>query len=99
MWEKCNEELQELKEALKEKDIAHIDEEFGDFLFAIVNLSRFINVDAELSLMAANKKFKKRFLYVEECVKKSGRDWKDYKLFELDEYWNEAKKKSTVSSK
>ena len=91
VWEKCAEELAELKEAVSEKNAAHITEEFGDVLFALVNLSRFLGVDAELALMAANQKFHRRFSYVEQQVKKAGRPWKEYGLAQLDAFWNKAK--------
>lgn len=99
VWEKCSEEFAELKAAIEENDAAHIEEEFGDWLFAIVNLSRFIKVDAELALMGANRKFRRRFEYVEQCVKNSGRGWQDYNLEELDDFWNQAKKEEVQAGK
>ena len=94
--EKCREEWRELIEAIEEKDAAHIEEELGDLLFAVVNLSRFLKVNAELSLLAANRKFKRRFLYVEEKVTAAGGDWKKFSLDELDAFWNEAKGKKNI---
>ena len=61
-------------------------------LFSIVNLARFLQVDSELALISCNRKFKTRFQYVEKKVKQSGKDWSDYSLAELDEFWNESKK-------
>ena len=89
--EKCREEWRELLAAMEEKDAAPIEEELGDLLFAVVNLSRFLKVNGELALLAANRKFKRRFRFVEEKVEAAGGDWKKYTLDELDAFWNEAK--------
>jgi tetrapyrrole methylase family protein / MazG family protein len=91
VWEKIDEEIGELQEAVETGDAAHIAEELGDVLFSVVNLSRFLQTDAELSLMQANRKFSKRFAYVESCVKKSGRTWQSFTLEELDALWDDAK--------
>lgn len=93
VWEKCAEETAELKDAVSEGDKAHIEEELGDLLFAVVNLARFLKVNPELSLMATNKKFSRRFAYVEEARAKSGKAWEDCTLAELDAFWEEAKKR------
>ncbi len=90
--EKCREEWQELLDAMEEKDAAHMEEELGDLLFAAVNLSRFLKVNAELALMAANRKFRRRFRHVEEKVEAAGGDWKKFTLEELDRFWEEAKR-------
>ena len=90
--EKCREEWRELLAAIKEEDAAHIEEEFGDLLFAAVNLSRFLKVNAELALIAANRKFRRRFRHVEEKVESAGGDWKKFTLNELDAFWEEAKR-------
>ena len=91
VWEKCAEEFAELKEAVAEQDAAHIAEEFGDLLFALVNLSRFLDVDAEMALLDANRKFRRRFSCVEKAVNASGRSWEDFTLKELDAFWDKAK--------
>ena len=91
VWDKCSEELAELKEAVGEKNQKHIEEELGDLLFAVVNLARFLKVQPELALLGTNKKFTRRFNYVEKQVKKSGHEWEDFTLDELDKWWNEAK--------
>ena len=91
VFEKCREEWQELREAVGQKDAAHIEEELGDLLFAVVNLSRFLKVNAELALLAANRKFKRRFRRVEERVEDAGGDWKQFTLQELDKFWEDAK--------
>lgn len=90
--EKCREEWKELLAATEEKDVAHIEEELGDLLFAVVNLSRFLKVNAELALLAANRKFRRRFRHVEARVESAGGDWKKFTLDELDAFWEEAKR-------
>ena len=92
VWDKCAEEIAELKEAAAEKDADHIEDEFGDLVFAIVNLARFLKVDPELALRRANKKFSRRFKVVEQKVVESGRNWSEYTLPQLDRFWEEAKK-------
>ncbi len=69
-------------------------EEVGDLLFACVNLARHLNVDAETALMAANRKFKQRFSYIETKLKAQGRDLEDASLDEMDRLWEESKKTS-----
>lgn len=91
VWDKLEEEIKELREANAEGDQEHIQEELGDVLFSIVNLARFLKVDAELALMACSRKFRTRFSHVEQQVKQSGKPWSDYTLDQLDELWNEAK--------
>ena len=89
--EKCREEWYELLAAVEEKEVKHIEEEMGDLLFAIVNLSRFLKVNGELALLAANRKFKRRFRFVEEKVEALGGEWNNFTLNEMDKFWNEAK--------
>ncbi|MDD3115421.1 MAG: nucleoside triphosphate pyrophosphohydrolase [Anaerovibrio sp.] len=91
VWEKIQEELQELREAVAENDSGHIQEELGDVLFSIVNLSRFLKTDSEMALLASNKKFRQRFAFVEETVRRQGGRWQDFSLEQLDGFWNEAK--------
>ncbi len=90
-FSKIPEETEELKEAIESGDKDKINEEYGDLLFATVNVSRFLKVDAEQSLASATDKFIRRFKAVEEVVHKSGRDMKDLSLLELDEIWNSVK--------
>jgi tetrapyrrole methylase family protein / MazG family protein len=92
VWEKLAEEIDELWEASEQQDREHIEEELGDVLFSVVNLSRFMKVDAEVALNRANNKFKNRFFYVEEQVKKQKKDWSAFTLEELDSFWNAAKR-------
>lgn len=90
-WDKVEEELRELRDAYRETDRAKIVEEMGDVLFALVNLSRFLNVDAEQALAAGTGKFYRRLCYVEKMAKKEGREMADFPLSVLDEWWNSAK--------
>ena len=90
-FDKIPEETEELKTAIRSGVQADINEEFGDLLFAMVNVSRFIGTDAEDSLAKATDKFIARFKLVEaECVK-MGKDMKEMTLKELDEIWDRVK--------
>lgn len=89
--EKVHEELEELKEARKKDDKNEIDEEMGDLLFAMVNLSRFMNIDPEVSLSKATKKFMNRFEVLERLIKEDGKNINNMTLNELDNYWEKVK--------
>lgn len=67
------------------------EKEFGDILFSLINYARFLNINPEDALEQTNKKFIKRFGYMESKVKEQGKQIADCKLEELDKYWNEAK--------
>ena len=71
-----------------------IEEELGDLLFSIVNLSRHLKIDAEEALRKSNKKFVQRFQYLETKIALQGKELKDYSLDEMEEFWKEAKVKS-----
>lgn len=88
VYEKIEEELKELKEA---KDPGELEEEFGDLLFSIVNLSRFLNVDPESALRKATRKFVERFKRMEELIEKDGLVLEELPIEKLDEYWEKAK--------
>ncbi len=90
-FKKLPEELEEFKEAIKSGDKAQMDEEFGDLLFAAVNVSRFYKIDAESSLASATDKFMNRFKSVEQEVLKSGHSMTDLSLEELDAIWEKVK--------
>lgn len=93
VWEKVNEELKELYEvANNEADHNKMEDELGDLLFSIINYARFIEVNPEDALERTNKKFIKRFQYVEENAKKLHKPLKDMNLEELNVFWNNAKK-------
>ncbi len=87
VWEKIHEELLELKEAQSNGTIEHIEEEIGDVLFSIVNLSRFLKISSEDALRRTNKKFIKRFKRIEEELRKQGRSIEEAPLAEMDEIW------------
>lgn len=91
--QKLEEEWQELKACMTMGPADRIEDEFGDVLFVLVNLSRFLKVDPEQALGRAIDKFIRRFTYLEEEVKKSGRELHALSLPEMDKYWNEAKNK------
>lgn len=87
-WEKFREEIDELRQA---KNQAERTQEFGDVIFALVNVARFLNIDPEEALNFTNEKFIRRFKFVEERVKESGKEWNDFNLAELDSFWDMAK--------
>lgn len=93
VWQKVEEELNEFKEiALSEiMHMEKLEEEFGDLLFSLINLSRFIKVDPEYALEKTNKKFLKRFQYIEMKAKEQNKNLKEMTLAEMDALWNEAK--------
>lgn len=90
VWEKVNEELEELKFEIDHKT-NKVEEEFGDLLFSLINYARFIGVNPEDALEKTNKKFIKRFTYLELNAKKDGKDLGKMTLEEMDSYWNKAK--------
>jgi tetrapyrrole methylase family protein/MazG family protein len=89
VWEKVHEEVGEVQDASTESEQM---EEIGDLLFAVVNLARWMKVDAESALRATNLKFRRRFSHVERRARESGRQLGDMKLAEMDVFWDEAKK-------
>lgn len=96
VWEKVEEEMQEFKNEFNVASSEIIDKtkataEFGDLLFSLVNYSRFLNIDAEEALERTNKKFIKRFQYLETESAKDGKQLGEMTLAEMDEYWNKAK--------
>ncbi len=90
---KIYEEIEELEEAIAAKDQAHIEEEFGDLLFSIVNLSRHLKLNPESSLRSANNKFSQRFRLIESMLKEQKLEMKNLTLNELETYWVLAKQK------
>lgn len=89
--EKIREELGELEEAVGTRDRDHIDEEFGDLLFAVVNMARHLDVDPETALSGANHKFERRFRDMERAIIESGKKLPDLSLETLDKAWRAAK--------
>jgi MazG family protein len=91
VWKKVEEELAELKAAVLSKDTDRVGEEMGDLLLSLVNLSRFLNVEAEDALSGAVDRFRRRFAYVERKIQEQGRTLSEATLDEMDAFWEEAK--------
>ena len=91
VWEKVHEEILELKDAEASANKQNIEEEIGDVIFAIVNLSRHLTISSEDALRKTNQKFVRRFKKVEEGIKAKGKDLDEASLVEMDLIWNEAK--------
>ncbi|MGB0468528.1 MAG: nucleoside triphosphate pyrophosphohydrolase [Pontibacterium sp.] len=91
--DKIAEEIDELRQAYAEGNPPEIEAELGDMLFAQVNLARHLGVNPETALRATNQKFERRFAHIEQRVVESGRDWGQFTLDELDQFWDEAKLK------
>ncbi len=94
VWEKVEEEMQEFKaefDSPEGVDPERAEGEFGDLLFSLVNYARFIDINPETALERTNKKFIKRFQYLEEQARANGKALNDMTLAEMDVYWNEAK--------
>lgn len=92
VFEKLKEELEELQHEVNADNKDEIEAEFGDVLFSMVNYARFLKVNPENALERTNKKFIKRFQYLEEKAKENQKSLKDMTLAEMDVFWNEAKK-------
>jgi XTP/dITP diphosphohydrolase len=91
VFEKLKEELGELQEEVKKNDTDRMESEFGDVLFSMVNYARFLKINPENALERTNKKFIKRFQYLEKKAKESGKTLKEMTLTEMDVFWEEAK--------
>lgn len=94
VWDKVQEELQEFKVEAEKGDAQASEEEFGDLLFSLINYARFKNINPEDALEKTNRKFIKRFQYLEQAAEKANRKLDEMTLEEMDVYWNEAKSKS-----
>jgi XTP/dITP diphosphohydrolase len=90
--EKFQEEMAELKEEVDRGDQDAMEAEYGDVLFSLVNYGKHLGINPEDALERTNKKFIKRFQYLEQEVKKEGKSIKDYTLAQLDVFWEAAKK-------
>lgn len=89
--DKIEEEIQEVKDALLSADEQHVQEEVGDLLFAVVNLARFTNINAESALFSANRKFTRRFQQLELMADQEEKMLSDCTLSELEAYWSKVK--------
>lgn len=92
VWKKVEEETAELKEAETLGSQEKIEEEFGDLMFSLVNYARFLQVDPELALERTNRKFKSRFMQMEDLAKQRNLSLESMSLQEMDALWNEIKK-------
>ena len=92
VWDKVQEELQEFQDEVKAVHQDKIEAEFGDVLFSMINYARFLNVNPEDALERTNKKFIRRFMYLESKASELGKPLSDMTLAEMDVFWNEAKK-------
>ncbi len=94
VWDKVQEEMAELQEAIAAGDPDRIEEEFGDLSFSLINYARFLHIDAESALERTNKKFISRFTRMEEAARSQGRSLADMTLAEMDALWNVIKGKT-----
>lgn len=92
VWDKVEEEQEELKQAVELGDKEKIEEEFGDLVFSLINYARFLQIDAENALERTNKKFIKRFTEMESVALAKGKDLSTMSLQEMDAIWDEIKK-------
>lgn len=93
VWDKVNEELNELKAEINNMDSDKMEAEFGDFFFSMINAARLYKINPDNALERTNQKFIRRFNYVEEHTIKQGKSLKEMSLQEMDKLWNEAKAK------
>ena len=93
VWDKVREEMGEAFEACTEGDRSHMEEEFGDLMFSVINAARLYGIDPEAALSSTCNKFRRRFGYLESMTLKKGRNLKDMTLAEMDAIWDEGKSK------
>jgi len=89
---KVNEELDELQRELESNELEKAEEEFGDLLFSLINLSRFLNINPETALRKTTGKFERRFGFIEKKLEGQNKKITDVTLEEMDRYWDESKK-------
>ena len=92
VWDKVREEMLEVETEIKSKDQDKLESEFGDLLFSVINAARLYGVNPDNALEKTNKKFIRRFNYLEQKAREMDRNLKDMTLEEMDAIWNEAKK-------
>jgi uncharacterized protein YabN with tetrapyrrole methylase and pyrophosphatase domain len=95
IWDKVMEELNELREEINVADRKKIESEFGDLFFSLVNAARLYDIDPETALEKTNRKFTRRFNYLESRTMALGRSLKSMSLDEMNVFWEEAKKLDT----
>lgn len=91
VWEKVEEEMKELQEAIAESNTENIEEEYGDLVFSLINYARFLHIDAENALERTNKKFIDRFTRMEKEAITKGKNLTEMSLEEMDAIWNQIK--------
>ena len=91
VWDKVQEELNELRDEIAQMDTDRMEDEFGDLLFSLINAARLYKINPDNALERTNRKFIRRFNYLEAHTLRQGRNLKDMTLAEMDEIWNEAK--------
>jgi len=98
IFDKLHEEINELRAAIKERaetksedDATHVREELGDVLFAVANIARHLKEEPEAALKVTNKKFRRRFHYIEQALKAQGKSFDDVTLDEMEKLWQQAK--------
>ena len=97
VWDKVNEEFNELKAEISRMDADKMEAEFGDLFFSLINAARLYKINPDTALERTNQKFIRRFNYLEEKTIQQGRSLKEMTLAEMDEIWNEAKEKEKSS--
>lgn len=95
VWHKVREELMEIDAEIEAKDKEHLTDELGDLFFALINACRLYGIDPEGALERTNKKFIRRFGYVERKAEEQGKSLRDLSLQEMDNYWDECKQQET----
>ena len=90
--DKVKEEIIELKQEVEDQNLDKMEDEFGDVLFSLINYARYHKINPELALERTNKKFIKRFKYIEESAKKEGKVINELTLDQMEVFWNKAKK-------
>ncbi len=98
VWDKLEEEVQEVKEALQQQDDDAVESEIGDLLFTVVNLARHAGVDAESALRRSSSKFTRRFKEVENLIEQDKRRLSELELEEMDQYWEQSKLAESANS-
>lgn len=93
VFEKVNEEMAEFKAALRKRDVRRMEEEFGDLIFSLVNVARFIEINPEEALRKSIARFITRFHYIEDKLAEKGKTLNNASLKEMEKIWNEAKTK------
>lgn len=95
VWQKVREELMEIDAEIEAQDKEHLTDEIGDLFFALINACRLYGIDPEGALERTNKKFIRRFGYVERKAEEQGKSLRDLSLEEMDNYWDECKQQET----